>query len=77
MVGLTLEGLFIGAAEKVKEGKPVGWYVSVACGVDTYKVSVQSVPADLAFGTPCFLTVKPGCFNNKLFYSGEFVRKED
>lgn len=77
MVGLILEGLFIGAAEKLKDGKPNGWYVSVASGVDTYKVSVQSVPAELAFGTPCCLAVKPGCFNNKLFYSGEFVGKED
>lgn len=68
-MGLILRGLFVAGEPRV--GKD-GYYVSIAAGIDAYKVSVPDIPADLAFGDACTLKVRPNAFNGKIFYSGTF-----
>lgn len=72
-LGIFMYGLFV--ASEPRKNKD-GYYVSIAIGVDSYKVSVPSVPASLAMGSPCALRVRPSAFNERLYYSGEFIEKE-
>lgn len=40
-MGFFIEGLFIAAEERFKDGKPDGWTVAIATGVESYKVKVD------------------------------------
>lgn len=71
-MGLFLEGIFL--AGEPRQGKD-GFYVSICCGIDTYKVSVPDIPQGLTFGDSVKLAVRPSVFNGRMYISGEFVGK--
>lgn len=83
--GIVIRGLYIGYKERFRDGKQDGYNISIACGVDAYKIKV---PSDVferaqvgaaALGDPVEASVAVRVFRDQAYFSADalhFLRAE-
>lgn len=76
-MGLMLIGLFIGYEARKKDGKPDGYNVLIAAGVDAYRVKISedlfefAMVADFPLGQKISAQVKLNTFKDRVYYAAE------
>lgn len=79
-MALYLDGLYIGTEPRFKEGKPDGYNMLVASGVDAHRVKLtedvyRNCAVDaLTLGQHVYCSVKVNAFRDKTYFSADNVQ---